>query len=144
MKTNAWITLSGKQLIDGESDSYELSTEGKYIKRDGKYYVSYEGSELTGYENTTTTIKIKDDYVSMIRFGQNGTNSQMVFETNKQYKGIYNTPHGNLCIDVYTNEMKVDVDDDGGEVMLDYYVQLNNLEPIRNNLHVHIRKVEQK
>ena len=143
METNAWITLLGKQTVDGSDDSFELTTAGKYIKRDGKYYVSYEGSEITGYDNTTTTLKIKDDYVSMIRFGMGGGASQMVFETNKQYTGIYRTPHGSLSVDVFTNEMRVDVDEDGGELEIDYFVQLNNCEPVRNNLRVSIRKVDE-
>ena len=143
METNAWITLSGRQIIDGESDNFELTTAGKYTMQGGKYYVSYEGSEITGYDQSTTTLKIKDDLVSMIRFDNHGGGaSQMVFERNKQYTGIYKTPHGNLSVDVYTNEMRVDVDDDGGEVELDYYIQLNDCAPVRNNLHVYIRKVE--
>lgn len=142
METNAWITLLGKQTVDGEDDNFELTTAGKYVKQGGKYYVSYEGSEITGYDKTTTTLKIKDNNVSMIRFGGGGGASQMVFEPNKQYTGIYQTPHGSLSIDVYTNHMRVDVDDNGGEVELDYFIQLNNTEPVRNNLHVYIRKVD--
>ena len=142
METNAWITLSGRQTMDGESDNFELTTAGKYVKQGGKYYVSYEGSEITGYDKTTTTLKIKDDNVSMIRFGIGGGSSQMVFEPNKQYTGVYKTPHGNLSIDVYTNQMRVQVDENGGEVELDYFVQLNNTEPVRNHLHVYIRKVD--
>lgn len=72
METNAWITLSGRQTVDGEDDNFELTTAGRYLKRDGRFYVSYEGSEITGYDNTTTTLKIKDDYVSMIRFENGG------------------------------------------------------------------------
>ena len=66
----------------------------------------------------------------------------MIFEENKQYTGVYHTPHGNLAVDVKTNEMSVDVDDDGGVVELDYFVQLNSCQPVRNNLKVEIRKVE--
>ena len=105
--------------------------------------MSYEGSEITGYDNTTTTLKIKDDYVSMIRFGKQMGSSQMIFEENKQYTGVYRTPHGTMTVDVFTNEMSVDMTDDGGEVNLDYYVQLNSCQPVRNNLTVKIRKVEE-
>ena len=143
MENNALITLVGKNVVDGEEDSFELTTCGKYTKQNGKYFVSYEGSELTGYENTTTTLKIQKDYVSMIRFGKTMGSSQMIFEENKQYTGVYRTPHGNLTVDVKTNEMTVDVNDDGGVVELDYFVQLNSCEPVRNNLKVQIRKVEQ-
>ncbi len=143
MDNNALITLIGKHTIDGEADSFELTTSGKYMKQNGKYFVSYEGSELTGYDDTTTTLKIKDDYVSMIRFGKKMGSSQMIFEENKQYTGVYRTPCGNMSVDVYTNEMEVNLNDDGGEVELDYYVQLNSCEPVRNNLKVKIRKVEE-
>ena len=143
MDNNALITLIGKHTVDGEEDSFELTTAGKYKKQNGRYFVSYEGSEITGYDNTTTTLKIKDDYVSMIRFGKKMGSSQMIFEENKQYTGIYRTPHGNMTVDVFTNEMSVDMTDDGGEVNLDYYVQLNSCQPVRNNLTVKIRKVEE-
>lgn len=143
MDNNALITLIGKHTVDGEEDSFELTTAGKYKKQNGRYFVSYEGSEITGYDNTTTTLKIKDDYVSMIRFGKKMGSSQMIFEENKQYTGVYRTPHGNMTVDVFTNEMSVDVDDNGGEVNLDYYVQLNSCQPVRNNLTVKIRKVEE-
>ena len=143
MENNALITLIGKNTVDGEVDSFELTTEGKYMKQNGKYLVSYEGSEITGYDNTTTTLKIQDNFVSMIRFGKTMGSSQMIFEENKQYTGVYRTPHGNMSVDVYTNEMEVNVDDDGGEVMLDYFVQLNSCQPVRNNLRVKIRKVEE-
>ena len=143
MDNNALITLIGKHTVDGEEDSFELTTAGKYKKQNGRYFVSYEGSEITGYDNTTTTLKIKDDYVSMIRFGKKMGSSQMIFEENKQYTGVYRTPHGNMTVDVFTNEMSVDMTDDGGEVNLDYYVQLNSCQPVRNNLTVKIRKVEE-
>lgn len=143
METNAWITLSGRQMVDGEADNFELTTAGKYVKQGGKYYVSYEGSEITGYDKTTTTLKIKEDNVSMIRFGvDGGAASQMIFEPNKQYTGIYTTPHGSLNVDIYTNQMRVEVDDNGGEVELDYFIQLNSTQAIRNNLRVYIRKVD--
>ncbi len=142
MENNALITLIGRNTVDGEVDTFELTTAGKYTKQNGKYLVSYEGSEITGYDNTTTTLKIQDNFVSMIRFGKSMGSSQMIFEENKQYTGVYRTPHGNMSVDVYTNEMEVNVNDDGGEVMLDYFVQLNSCQPVRNNLRVKIRKVE--
>ncbi len=142
MENNALITLIGRNTVDGEVDTFELTTAGKYTKQNGKYLVSYEGSEITGYDNTTTTLKIQDNFVSMIRFGKTMGSSQMIFEENKQYTGVYRTPHGNMSVDVYTNEMEVNVNDEGGEVMLDYFVQLNSCQPVRNNLRVKIRKVE--
>ena len=139
METNALITLTGRQMIDGEDDHYELTTLGRYTKKDDKYYISYEGSELTGYENTTTTLKIKDGCVSMIRFGKSST--QMVFEKEKKYVGYYDTPFGSLSVGVTTNSLSVNIDEEGGEIDLDYMVELNNNLPVHNGLHLKIRKV---
>ena len=139
METNAVITLVGKQNIDGENDQYELTTMGRYIKKGDKYYISYEGSELTGYENTTTTLKIQDGYVSMIRFGKSST--QMIFEKEKKYVGYYETPFGGLSVGVTTNSMTINMDENGGEVDLDYMVELNNSLPTHNGLYLKIRKV---
>ncbi len=139
METNALITLTGRQSIEGEEDNYELTTLGKYVKKGDKYYVSYEGSEITGYEGTTTTLKIQDGYVSMIRFGNSST--QMIFEKEKKYVGHYETPFGSLSVGVTTNSMTVDIDENGGEIDLDYMVELNNNLPVHNGLHLKIRKV---
>ncbi len=140
METNALITLTGRQSIDGESDQYELTTLGKYVKKGDKYYISYEGSELTGYEGTTTTLKIKDGCVSMIRFGNAST--QMIFEKEKKYVGHYDTPYGALSVGVTTNSIELNIDENGGEIDLDYMVELNNNLPVHNGLHLTIRKVE--
>ena len=141
METNALITLSGVYDAEAEQETVEVTTMGRYIKKDDKYYVTYEGTELTGYENTTTTLKNKDGCISMIRFGYGPANTQMVFETNKTYLGVYSTPHGDMTVGITTRRMNVDIDDEGGEIDLDYLVELNHTMPIRNGLHVSIRKV---
>lgn len=141
MESNVWIKLRGSQEIDGESDSYELITEGTYRKEDGKYIVSYEGSEITGYENTTTTLSVDRDNVSMLRTGQSAP-TQMIFEKGNKYTGQYETPFGFLYVGVITNDMNVDVDDDGGSIELDYYVQFNDNDMVKNALSVEITKKE--
>ena len=141
MESNVWIKLRGSQEIDGESDSYELITEGTYRKEDGKYIVSYEGSEITGYENTTTTLSVDKDNVSMLRTGQSAP-TQMIFEKGNKYTGQYETPFGFLYVGVITNDMNVDVDDDGGSIELDYYVQFNDNDMVKNTLSVEITKKE--
>ena len=136
MEKNVWIKLCGSQEIEGESDSYELITEGTYKKEEDKYIVSYEGSEITGYENTTTTLTVAKDNVSMLRMGT--TPTQMIFEKGNKYTGQYETPFGFLYVGVTTNDMNVDVNDDGGSIELDYYVQFNDNEPVKNSLYVEV------
>ena len=142
METNAWITLKGRQEMDGQQEKFELASAGKYVKQGKKFYASYEGSEITGYDKSTTTLKISDTMVSMIRFDKGGVASQMIFEANKQYTGVYKTPYGSLSIDVCTKNIKIDVDENGGDIVLDYSIQLGGTAPVNNHLHVNIRKVD--
>lgn len=139
MENNALIVLTGRQVVDGEENSYELTTMGNYTKKGDKYYISYDGSEITGYEDTRTTLKVKEDHVSMIRFGK--SSAQMIFEKGSKYSGFYNTPFGGLSVDVTTKDIQVDVGEDGGEFCLDYTIQFNHDAPVRNGMHVTIRKV---
>ncbi|MBR5506953.1 MAG: DUF1934 domain-containing protein, partial [Clostridia bacterium] len=101
----------------------------------------YEGSEITGYENTTTTLNVEQDTVSMIRTGS-FTPTQMIFERGNKYTGQYETPFGFLYVGVITNDMSVCVDDEGGNIELDYYVQFNDNDPLKNTLSVEIMKKE--
>lgn len=141
MENNALITLKGSQSHDGELNDYEMTTVGTFIKKDDKYYVTYKGSEITGYENSTTTLKIKPDFVSMMRFGN--THTQMIFQKdNKKNLGYYETPVGQLSVGVTTREITVNLTEEGGEVKLDYWLDLNGGGEVRNGLHVLIRKVE--
>ena len=110
-------------------------------KEDGKYIVSYEGSEITGYENTTTTLSVEKDNVSMLRTGALAP-TQMIFEKGNKYTGQYETPFGFLYVGVTTNDMTINIDDDGGNIELDYYVQFNDNDPVKNALFVEITKKE--
>lgn len=139
MDNNAIITLKTRQDIDGEEDVIEITTQGKFVKRGDKYYVSYEGSEITGYDGCKTTLKIndKENSVMLLRYGENAT--QMFFEKGNKCTGLYNTPFGNLTVDVSTTDLSINVDDDGGNVKLKYFVGVNNELPIENNLSVEIK-----
>ena len=139
MENNAIITLKTKQDIDGEEDLIEVTTQGKYVKRGDKYYVSYEGSEITGYEGTKTTLKIsdKDKSVMLLRHGEAAT--QMFFEKGNKCTGLYNTPFGRLTVDVSTTDLSIDVGEGGGKVNLQYFIGVNNEMPIKNNLSVEIK-----
>lgn len=69
MQENALISIVTSQSISGVKDNVRLDTRGKFAIRDGKAYIIYKESEMTGYDDTTTTIKISDDCVTVKRNG---------------------------------------------------------------------------
>ena len=74
------LTIRSEQHYeDMEPDSIELMTEGTLtLTGEGGMVLSYQESELTGLEGTTTAFEIRGAQVILTRTGS--VNSQMVFE----------------------------------------------------------------
>lgn len=68
-------------------DHINLITAGRLYRRNGKYFISYEESELTGMEGTRTTLKLEDRQVTMTRTGTHP--AQMLFAEHKRHVGLY-------------------------------------------------------
>ena len=70
MSKDVIINVKGTQ-IDTSSDTntLELITEGKYYQKGNNYYITYKESEVTGMLGTTTTLKVGDGVVTLMRFG---------------------------------------------------------------------------
>ena len=71
MKKDVYISIKGSQQLDGDSDSLEMTTQGSFYNKNGKFYLSYNEGELAGLEKCRTTLKISPDgTVTMMRRGQ--------------------------------------------------------------------------
>ena len=57
MKKDVLISLKGHQrYVDGEKDYIEFVTEGTFYTKKDKYFITYNESEITGLDGTTTTV----------------------------------------------------------------------------------------
>ncbi len=124
-----------------ENDDIELVTSGKYYERNGKKYIVYDESQVTGFgEGTQTMLKIDGDVVTMSRNGIEGGNTHMVFEKGKTHLGHYETPYGSFTVSTITDKMKVDIGETKGEVKIDYFIDVNNVPQSSNSLSMSIRE----
>jgi uncharacterized beta-barrel protein YwiB (DUF1934 family) len=140
MNKNVIISVKGNQTTtDKDSNVLELVTEGTYYKKGHSYYITYKESKVTGMEGTTTTLKIKNGVVTLIRFGT--VNSQFVFEQGHKHLSHYDTVHGTFTVGVFANEVNIKVDDKGGEVWVDYSLEIDNSKSGENDFHMSIREV---
>ena len=58
-KLPVMLSIRGEQYFDDvDPDATELMTEGTLTLREGNLYLSYQESELTGMEGTTTTFAV--------------------------------------------------------------------------------------
>lgn len=104
-----FISVKSKQLIDGQEETIELISEGKYYKDGDVYIAEYEESELSGMEGTKTTLVVEKDSLNIIRRGT--TISDLVFKKGSAHTAYYTTPYGTLEITVSTNKMDIEADE---------------------------------
>ncbi len=140
MNDNVIISIKGKQIYaESSPDEMELVTAGT-LKREGrgKYSISYQESELTGLEGTTTKLLIDGGRVTLVREGN--INSQMVFEEGRRHLSMYETPYGALSIGVNTRRMRSTVDEGGGDLEIDYALEIDNLLAGQNQFRMNVKK----
>ena len=126
---------------DEENDDLELVTSGRYYEKNGKKYIVYEESEVTGFKSgTQTMLKIDGNIVTMSRNGGEGENTYMVFETGKTHMGHYETPYGSFTVSTFTDKMKVEIGESEGDIRIDYFIDIDNVPQSANSLSMSIRE----
>lgn len=131
------ITLRGKQLYeDMKPDSIELVTEGVMQWEGDCCTLSYLETELTGMGSTKTIIQIVGEEVTMMREGE--VYSQMVFRQGKRHLSVYRTPYGEMTIGVHARHVLVDMDENGGDLELDYDIEMDHTLTGRNVFAIHV------
>lgn len=135
MKKNATFTIiSNASMSDGEK--IEIVSPGEFTKTDNGYKILYEETELSGMEGTITKILIEDERVVLEREGT--TETKMVFISGEPYICLYNTPYGMLEITISTKELDIDVDDEGGDLQINYDMGVAGQKPLNTSLSLKI------
>ena len=134
------ISIKGLQTYEDEDNDTDISllTEGALEFQDGVYFIDYEESELTGLEGTSTCIEVGSNYVSLQRSGTVNTN--MLFMKDRKTSSYYSTPYGDMQIDIFTDNLKIDMSPKGGKINVDYFIDINNMSTGKNNFEIEIRK----
>ena len=133
------ISVRGEQYYDGvDPDSTELMTEGTLEQTADGLRISYQETELTGMEGTTTTFEVKGPRVTLTRSG--AVNSQMVFEEGRQHTSLYETPFGELSVDIQTSELKHNLSERGGLMEIKYSIAVEHTVTGRNCFKIRVRR----
>ena len=126
------IDMKSSQGIDGETNSIELSTVGKFGFKDGSYFISYDESKLLEMDDVKTVLYIHaDNTVVLQRTGS--LQSRLVIQKGVRNNCFYNTPHGELIIGIFGEEIKHNLSFSGGNVSMNYTID-SNLELISRNV----------
>ena len=131
MEKEVVISIRGtQQYADSDPDTIELVTQGRLQREGESYTLSYQESELTGLEGTLTTIQVEGEQVTLMRVGE--FTSQMVFQEGRRHLSMYNTPYGAMAIGVNTRHLLADLTDQGGDIEIDYAIEIDHALAGRN------------
>ena len=140
MDKSVIISIKGKQSFEGGEDQVvELVTEGILAKEgEGEYTLSYRESQITGLGGTLTTFRVAPDCITLLREGE--YNSQMVFQPGRRHFSLYETPYGALSIGVNTRRMRSSLGEHGGDIEIDYAIEIDHALAGQNLFHINVRE----
>lgn len=113
MKQKVMVRIHSEQHYEGESpEIVEFMSEGTMEQTVGGFLISYEETELTGLQGTTTTILMEKDQISLTRKGT--LQSEMIFAIDREFRSLYDMGMAALLITIRTIALVQVVDTSGG------------------------------
>lgn len=136
------LSVLGKQYVDGQSDKVELKTMAAYVQKNGSRYITYKEYDAQNPDrHYRTTVKIDpNNIVTVIKGGEEHHN--LVLEKGKRHKCEYITNFGSILLGVYTDNVKINLDDNGGEVEVRYSIDIQSQLASTNELFLKIEEAD--
>ena len=132
------LFIKSQQLYeDLEPDGTELMTEGVMEVEPEGIRLRYDETELTGMEGTTTSFWVTGKRVILTRTGT--TNSQMVFEEGVQHTSLYESPFGELAMDIQTSQLRHNLTERGGLMEIRYAISVEHALTGRNQFKLRVK-----
>ena len=133
------LLIRGEQYFDDvDPDATELMTEGILERTAGGLRLTYQETALTGMEGTTTTFEVSGSQVILTRTGS--VNSQMVFEEGRQHTSLYETPFGELSVDIQTSALRHNLTERGGLLEIKYSIAVEHTVTGRNSFKIRVKR----
>ena len=138
-KVPVLLSIRGEQYFEGvDPDATELMTEGTMERTETGLRLTYQETELTGMEGTTTVFEIQGPQVILTRTGK--VNSQMIFEEGRQHTSLYETPYGELSVDIQTSDLRHNLGDRGGLMEIRYSIAVEHTVTGRNRFKIRVKR----
>ena len=133
------ITVKGIQITaDEPATDMELVTEGEYTYENGTGWFTYEETEITGMEGTTTRFDFTPGEAVITREGS--VSSRMIFMEGKRNVFLYNTPWGSMTMGIDTHKIENSLTEQGGNIEIDYTLSFDRAPISRNRFSVKIKE----
>lgn len=121
------IEVINRQVNNGETDYIRENGTGSLRQKDGKYYLMYKT------DTATVMIRIEGDTANVKRTGE--SSSDMDYKPGTTTDFLYNTPYGNMRMELFTKKLDYNLDENGGVIKIQY-----ELCDIENNMQISVRE----
>lgn len=133
------ITVVGKQTVDGESDKIEVITDGDLQVENGRITIVYpEYAEDDPSKTTDTTVTLEQGILSIDRRGE--MRSHLILEKGRRHECLYETPMGQMFIGIFTDDIRADVGEHGGEISASYQLDFNRSVVSYNEFFISVKE----
>lgn len=125
MTKDVFVRLSGMQYSSESetTDPVEVISLGTYAKKNGKHYIAYDEIQDDFGQVVKNTVKIQDNCYEVIKGGPIRTHLR--FEEGKSHSTFYETPYGNLVVQVHTKEVDFEEKEEELNVHVSYELEIN-------------------
>ncbi|MBP3412621.1 MAG: DUF1934 domain-containing protein [Oscillospiraceae bacterium] len=137
MKQKVLLKIHSEQQYTGEeADVSELTTIGSMEWGSNEIRLSYEETELTGLQGTTTSFLLQKDQITLKREG--ALRSEMIFAIDREHRSLYDMGMGALLITVRTMTLIQAISPEGGfvDVAYDLLIEDSNMGQVRYHMEV--------
>ncbi len=139
MMKDVVISMHSVQNSDADDrDLLDFSTDGNYFLDGDTACFSYLESEVTGLEGTRTSVFVRPNEVIIDRDGL--VQGRMVFRERENNRFIYDTPYGSATLGIKTRSIRHSFDANGGELVLDYVLNMEHAVISRNKFYVKVEE----
>ena len=140
MEENYILSVCGMQTVNGAQDKIALETAASYVMRDGSRYITYKEYDANCPDRVfRTTVKVDQDGIVTIMKG--GTEKHhLILEKGVRHKCEYVTSFGSLSLGIYTESVRNDLNDNGGELEVCYSIDIGAELASTNELHLKIKE----
>ena len=133
------LKITGNQFSGDDQDRVEFITAGTMFSDNEATYISYDETEISGFEGCSTKLTIKPESVVLTRSGSEMGETVMCFEKGKRYSGFYSTPMGNIGLELLTNDVRgVAPGESISKLSIDYDISLKGIIESRNTIDIEI------
>ncbi|MBM7622873.1 DUF1934 domain-containing protein [Sporohalobacter salinus] len=122
----------------GKREEISFTTNGKLYQKKFGYYLRYD-EEMGIDQETTTTLKIKDEVLTLIREG--AVRMKQEFEVGKVDSFSYQTPYGRLDFNLIVEEVYIKTEAKKGRIKLDYNLKDKDKLVSQNQLTITYKEV---